>query len=120
MFLDWLTFLYDDTLASYHSIEVSDLAYPSYIFLWLCILFTPLNRIDRQDPIAGLVYVLFSIATGATLFFGLPRNFTAFTDINIHFACLLAMGCIAAYRWFHGNDINTTKPKNQDQKGMNS
>ncbi len=111
MLLDWLKFLYEDATASYNSIEMNDLAYPSYILLWLLLLMFPLTRVDRSDPIAGLVYVLFSITTGATLIFGLPGDFTSFSDINIHFAILLGMGCIAAYRWFHINNIKNVSPE---------
>ena len=122
MFLDSMFFLFEDVILWFYSIKLADFAYPSYIFLWLVILYLPLHGIDCADPIAGLVYVLYCIGSGATLFFALPGEFAKTSDLPIHFGTLLVMGLAAAYRWFHKNSQSLTREEHEEelkrQKGV--
>ena len=116
MFLDWLKFVNEDFRLALNAMEPKDWAYPSYAALWLIILFFPLNKIDRQDPVAGLDYILFCLAAGATLFFAFPENFNRFSDISFHVGILTFMGMFSAYRWFHRNNQTLTKEEAENQK----
>ena len=119
MLLDWFSFLKEDLQAVVYAFELNDLAYPTYFILWLIILFLPLLGIDRHDPIAGLVYILYLVTTGATLIFALPDNLNSVSDLNIHFSVLVAMGCAAAYRWFHDNNRRQVVLKEENKGETN-
>ena len=80
----------------------------------MVILYLPLHGIDREDPIAGMVYILYCVGSGATLFFALPNNFEEPEDLPIHFAVLLVMGLGAAYRWFHKNNQTLTREEYEE------
>lgn len=113
MLLDWITFLADDIHQAILAIELKNLAYPTYIALWLIILFFPLSGIDKQDPIAGLVYILYCLGSGVTLFFALPGNFTKNSDIKTHLMVCLSMGLCACYRWFRNTNRTLTREEHE-------
>ncbi|NRA64703.1 MAG: hypothetical protein HRU19_09485 [Pseudobacteriovorax sp.] len=120
MFGEWFGLLIHDAKAIILGFEMRDLAHPSYLMLWLVILFYPLHGVDRNDPIAGLVYVLYSLFVGTTVFFALPKNFQEISDLNTHFGILVIMGCVTAYRWwFHTNEPKkvVAKAETHENKG---
>ena len=114
MFLEWMTFLGEDIRQAIMALEPKDMAYPSYTILWLVILFYPLHGIDRQDPVAGLVYILYCLGSGATLVFALPEHFTNLSDMPMHIGVLMIMGLGAAYRWFHKNNQTLTREEHEN------
>ncbi|SMF79291.1 hypothetical protein [Pseudobacteriovorax antillogorgiicola] len=114
MFLDWLNFINEDFRTALGNLEPKDFAYPSYTLLWLIILFFPLAGIDRQDPIAGMVYILYCLGAGATLLFALPNNFDKLSDFSIHLTSLILMGLVAGYRWFHRNNQTMTRDEHEE------
>ena len=101
---DWFRLIIHDLKSLILSIELKDLTYASYLVLWGVILFYPLHRVDRADPIAGLMYVFYSVAAGATVFFALPKIFTEPGDVGVHCAVLASMALISSYRWFRLED----------------
>ena len=113
MFFEWLSFLAEDIKLALLALEPKDLAYPTYAVLWVVILFYPLHGVDRQDPIAGLVYILYCVGAGATLFFALPDHFSRAIDLPLHFGVLTIMGGFAAYRWFHKNNQTLTREEHE-------
>ena len=115
MFLESMTFLAEDFVIALYSITPKDFAYPSYILLWMVILYLPLHGIDCADPVAGMVYVLYCIGSGATLFFALPNEFNSLEDLGIHFGTLLAMGIAGAYRWGHKNSQTLTRAEHEEE-----
>lgn len=113
MFLDWIKFVAEDVRLTITSLQLRDFAYPSYVLLWLIILFFPLTGVDREDPIAGLVYILYCLAAGATFVFALPGNLPDLSDSSIHIAVLSLMGVLSSYRWFHRNSQTLTKEEHE-------
>ena len=101
---EWFWLIVGDFKALIDSLELADLAYVSYFLVWAVILFYPLHKVDRADPIAGLMYVFFMLAAGAIVFFALPGLFRSFKDFNTHFGVLTGMAIIASYRWFRLDD----------------
>lgn len=101
---DWFWLILNDLKSLVLSIEITDLTYASYLVLWAVILLYPLHKVDRNDPIAGLMYVFYSLIAGTTLFFALPDNFKGFNNWKIHLGVLSMMGLLTCYRWFKLED----------------
>ena len=72
----WLAVIVYDLKNMITSLEPVDFAQPSFVAMWVFIVMLPLIGIDRRDPIAGLVYILFCVAAGVALIFALPRILT--------------------------------------------
>ena len=100
----WLELLWHDIKESFLLWDLKDLALPTYFALWLVILFSPLVGVDRRDPYAAMVYVLFCVAAGVTLIFALPQRFTPPHSINFVIGALLSMAGISAFRWYYRNE----------------
>ena len=100
----WLELIWHDVKDSFMLWDLKDLALPTYFTLWLVILFTPLVGVDRRDPFAAMVYVLFCVAAGVTLIFALPQRFTPPSSINFIIGTVLTMAGISAFRWYYRNE----------------
>ena len=98
----WLSVIWYDLKNAWDSLEPVDFAMPSFIGLWIIILFMPLFGIDRRDPIAGLMYVLFCSGAGVALVFALPQNYAPPRTMNLQITTVLFMGGVSAFRWFYG------------------
>ena len=98
----WLTVIWYDLKNAWDSLEPVDFAMPSFIGLWIAILLMPLIGIDRRDPIAGLMYVLFCSGAGVALVFALPQKYAPPRTINLQITTVFFMGAVSAFRWFYG------------------
>ena len=124
----WLELIWQDTRDSLLTWDLKDLALPTYFVLWLAILFTPLVGVDRRDPFAAMVYVLFCVAAGVTLIFALPQNYTPPSSVQFVIGATLSMSGISAFRWYYrdeykisvqmlkGMDKRVTEEKKEDGK----
>lgn len=99
---DWLIILWSDIKNSILSVETNDLARPSFFALWIAIVALPLRGIDRRDPIAGLVYILYCMAAGAALLYALPQYYIQPPSLKAMNVTVCVMGIVAGVRWFYG------------------
>ena len=98
----WALLLWKDILDAVLDLRPMDFAQPSFFALWLVILFMPLIGVDRRDPISGIVFVLFCMASGAALVFALPQELIPESDLKTINITLTCMGLGAGIRWVFG------------------
>ena len=101
----WNQFLVSlkDIYESYMTFSMVDLAQPSFIALWISILFMPLIGVDRRDRYCSLMYVMYLAGAGVTLIFALPQEyFGGHTNIASQLAGTIIMMIFAASRWWYG------------------
>lgn len=98
----WLIVLFSDLRDAILLTELVDLTLPMFFGLWLVILFMPLIGIDRRDPNAGAVFVLYCVASGAALVFALPQQFLPHQSFETQAIALFCMACAATVRWSVG------------------
>ena len=114
--LKFLNLFWHDIKVSFEILTVKDLARPIFIMLWLLIVLSPLTRVDRRDPIAGSVYVLFCVASGVALVWALPQTFIADRPtIDTIFSSMLLMAGISGFRWFYRSQ-QFELPKSIDER----
>lgn len=108
---EWLSVIWVDLKAIWFETDAVDLARPTYFILWMVILFLPLIGIDRRDPIAGLVYVLYCVAAGVTLVIILPEKYSDVLSLKTQFNLVMAMIFCASFRWFYKATTNKLEIK---------
>ena len=99
---DWLLIIWSDLKDSILAFTVRDLTRPSFFGLWLVILLMPLIGVDRRDPVAGMVYVVFALGAGAALVFALPKDLVDEPSIQTIFWSMVLMGIASSVRWVWG------------------
>lgn len=97
---DWLIIFLDDFKKATLEINLNELVRPGFFILWLIILAMPLKDVDRRDPVAGLMYVLFSTFAGACLMFSIPQHIVDDLEPKAVLIGTLIMGTISCCRWF--------------------
>jgi hypothetical protein len=92
-----------DIYESYATIRAVDVAQPSFIALWMVILFTPLIGIDRRDKYCSMMYVAYLAGAGVALIFALPRQYIEQSStLSGQLAGTVMMMIAAAVRWYYG------------------
>ena len=99
---NWMQLLLKDILDAIFGLRPVDFAFGTFITMWLIILFMPLIGVDRRDPIAGMVFSLYCVASGAALVFALPQELMGETDLKTINITLSCMAIAAAVRWVGG------------------
>lgn len=121
----WNQFLFAlrDVYESYLTIRAVDLAQPSFIALWMVILFTPLIGIDRRDKYSSLMYVAYLAGAGVALIFALPKQYIeGSSTLAGQLAGTVMMMIVAGIRWYYGSkqlpplSKKETTPSNTDTK----
>lgn len=107
--MEFVEFIEQDVLATFAGLDSKDLAIPLSALAMIVLFIIPLKFIDRRDLICGLMYVLYCVAAGTILFFGVPGVQDGLTAIGAHLAFTCLLGAAAAYRWFHSaSDIQVS------------
>jgi hypothetical protein len=102
----WNQFLLalNDIYESYATIRAVDLAQPSFIALWMVILFTPLLGIDRRDHYCSAMYVAYLAGAGVALIFALPRQYIEQSStLAGQISGTIMMMIVASVRWYLGS-----------------
>jgi hypothetical protein len=94
----------NDIYESYATIRAVDLAQPSFIALWMVILFTPLIGIDRRDHYCSAMYVAYLAGAGVALIFALPRQYIEQSSTFAgQISGTIMMMIVASLRWYLGS-----------------
>ena len=112
----WISVIWFDLKNAWYSLEPVDFATPSFVGLWILILLLPLIGIDRRDPIAGAVYMLFLTGAGVALVFALPQKFTSSGGSNIQLATVFVMAAVSGFRWFNGANPNVLEDQRKQME----
>ena len=98
--LDLVVFFLEDLLGAALAIGLLDLAQLIFFGIWCLILLLPLVGVDRRDPIAMLMYVLFMMGAGAAFVFALPAEFIEQPSLKEMNITVVILGLVAGVRWF--------------------
>lgn len=95
-----LILLWNDIIAMFTSVGVTELLRPALFGLWCVIVAMPLKGADRRDVLACAVYSVFLTAAAAVLIFALP-NFLLRqkTTLNDQFITLMIIAALGSIRW---------------------
>ena len=92
-----------DIYESYLTIRAVDLAQPSFIALWMVILFTPLMGIDRRDKYCSMMYISYLAGAGVALIFALPKQYISQSStLAGQVSGTIIMMIVAGIRWYYG------------------
>ena len=116
MFENYFALMYETIRLYWLDYRMKEIVPFLYFGLWVLILCTPLFGIDRRDNIAGLVYVLFCIASGVTLVLVLPKENYGIPPLSQQIFYVTLMGVIATYRWYFHGDRNKIAIKEERRK----
>lgn len=111
---NWLELLVRDITDAVLGLRPVDFAFGTFVMMWLIILFMPLIGVDRRDPIAGAVFSLYCVASGAALVYALPQEIMGETNLKTINISLTCMGIAAGIRWVNGGKGK----KKEQQKGV--
>jgi hypothetical protein len=119
---EYTKFIFRDIYESYMTFRLVDLAQPSFVLLWMIILFTPLIGIDRRDKFCSAMYALYLGGAGVTLVYALADAYIKEgSNLTTQFIATGAMMGFAVFRWYMiGNrqDQYTIVEKDPDTANM--
>jgi|GEM_PF-1715183 len=98
---EYTKFILRDIYESYMTFRLVDLAQPSFVLLWMIILFTPLIGIDRRDKFCSAMYALYLGGAGVTLVYALAAAYVKEgSNLTTQFFATAAMMGFAVFRWY--------------------
>ena len=101
-----------DLYETYSTLEIKDLALPTFGLLWILTLLWPLTDINRRDLATGASYVLYMMSAAVILFFVLPSEYINLdVTTSSQILTLLALGAVAFARWWLRKDLELQEKK---------
>lgn len=101
-----------DLYETYSTLEIKDLALPTFAGLWVLTLLIPLTGINRRDLATAATYILYMISAAVILLFILPSKYVELdVTTTSQVLSLLSLGCVALSRWWFRKDIANPEKK---------
>ena len=99
-----------DSYEAFQTLEVKDLAIPTFAGLWVLTLLIPLTGINKRDIATAAAYVAYLTASAIALLFILPSQYI-YLDINTisQAFTLIAVAIVATLRWWFRDDLAPRK-----------
>ena len=95
---------------AYTTLEVRDLAVPTFAGLWVLTLLIPLTGINKRDAATASAYVVYLASSAVILLFILPSQYIKLDlTISSQLLTLVALSIVTVLRWWFRDDLAARK-----------
>jgi hypothetical protein len=99
-----------DLYEAYQTLEIKDLALPTFAGLWILTLLIQLTGINKRDIATAAAYIVYLMSSAIILLFILPSQYIQLDlTVKSQILTLLALGIVAALRWWFRDDLLVRK-----------